>query len=103
MIINIKNTRYWVLAYQNNFINLRKLLKTLKMKKITLLAAVVIAASFASCKKNYTCVCTYTYAGTTETYTYDLGKIKKKDAKSSCDAAGSLWVSAGGTCEAKVK
>ena len=50
------------------------------MKKITLLAAVVIAASFASCKKNYTCVCTYTSAGTTETYTYDLGKIKKKDA-----------------------
>jgi hypothetical protein len=91
------------LAYQNNFINLHKLLKTLKMKKITLLASVVIAASFASCKKDYTCVCTYTYAGTTETYTYDLGKIKKKDAKASCDAAGSLWVSAGGTCEAKVK
>ena len=71
------------------------------MKKITLLAAVIVAASFASCKKNYTCVCTY--AGTTGTYTYDLGKIKKKDAKSSCDAAGSLWISAGGTCEAKVK
>lgn len=73
------------------------------MKKITLLAAVVIAASFASCKKNYTCVCTYTSGGTTETYTYDLGKIKKKDAKDNCNTVGSLWVTAGGSCEAKVK
>ena len=73
------------------------------MKKITLLAAVVIAASFASCKKNYTCTCTGTSQGVSGTYTYDLGKIKKKDAKSSCDAAGSVWISAGYTCESKVK
>jgi hypothetical protein len=73
------------------------------MKKITLLAAVVIAASFASCKKDYTCVCTVTSGGVSTNYTYDLGKIKKKDAKSSCDAAGSIWVAAGGSCEAKVK
>jgi hypothetical protein len=73
------------------------------MKKITLLAAVIVAASFASCKKNYTCVCTDTYNGTTETYTYDLGKIKKKDAKSKCDAVGAIWVADGGSCEAKIK
>lgn len=73
------------------------------MKKITLLAAVIVAASFASCKKDYTCVCTFTDAGTTSTYTYDLGKIKKKDAKASCDAAGAAWVTLGASCEAKVK
>lgn len=77
------------------------------MKKITLLAVVAIAASFASCKKDYTCVCTVpsssssAFAGTS--YTYDLGKIKKKDAKSSCEAAGSQWINIGGTCEEKVK
>ena len=75
------------------------------MKKITLLAAVVIAASFASCKKNYTCVCTGTQSGSTASYsyTYDLGKIKKKDAKSTCNSVGASWVTIGGTCEAKVK
>jgi hypothetical protein len=70
------------------------------MKKITLLAAVVIAASFASCKKDYNCVCTASGGTTT---TYDLGKIKKKDAKASCESVGSLWIAAGGSCEAKVK
>lgn len=73
------------------------------MKKITLLAAVIVAASFASCKKNYTCVCTGTSSGLSASYTYDLGKIKKSDAKSSCDAAGSVWITAGYTCESKVK
>lgn len=73
------------------------------MKKITLLAAVVIAASFASCKKDYTCVCTGTSSVYNSSYTFDLGKIKKKDAKSSCDAAGASWSSIGYTCEAKVK
>ncbi|MES2762169.1 MAG: hypothetical protein V4677_08180, partial [Bacteroidota bacterium] len=62
---------------------------------------------FASCKKDYTCVCTVpsnsssAYAGMS--YTYDLGKIKKKDAKNSCEAAGSQWITLGGTCEEKVK
>ncbi|MES2515878.1 MAG: hypothetical protein V4580_17115 [Bacteroidota bacterium] len=73
------------------------------MKKITLLAAVVIAASFASCKKDYTCVCTGTNNGVSGSYTYDLGKIKKKDAKASCESAGAAWIAYGYTCEEKVK
>lgn len=75
------------------------------MKKITLWAAVLMAAFFASCKKSYTCTCTRPNpsTGLNGTYTYDLGKIKKKDAQSSCDAAGSSWASIGYTCEAKVK
>lgn len=58
------------------------------MKKIILLASVITVASFASCKKNRTCECTYTNSGTTtvtshtssEVYT----KIKKSDAKYLC-------------------
>ena len=57
------------------------------MKKITLLATIVIATSFASCKKKYTCTCTGTSNGASGVYSYDLGKIRKKNAKSSCDAA----------------
>ena len=55
------------------------------MKKITILAAVVIAASFASCKKVYTCTCTYSYGGSSYSDTYSTGtKVKKKTAESWC-------------------
>jgi hypothetical protein len=55
------------------------------MKKITLLAAVIVAASFASCRKVYTCTCTYTYSGTTYTDVYTTGtKVKKKTAETWC-------------------
>ena len=75
------------------------------MKKIILLAAVISAATFASCKKDYTCVCAKSNpaSGFSGTYTYDLGKIKKKDAQASCDAAGSQWATIGYSCEAKLK
>ena len=69
------------------------------MKKITLLAVAFVAVSLASCKKNYVCECTYDGM----TYTYDLGKIKKKDAKASCDAAGAQWITFGGSCTHKAK
>ena len=54
------------------------------MKKITLLAVVLVAASFASCKKNYTCDCTWTDDGSSAG-SYTSGKIKKKDAKAWCE------------------
>ncbi len=73
------------------------------MKKITLLAVAFIAISFASCKKNYVCTCTVSSGTYQGTYTYDLGKIKKSDAKSSCDAAGTQWTTLGGTCDYKTK
>ena len=68
------------------------------MKKITLLAAVIAVASFASCKKAYTCACTTTvtspnYLGTgttTNVYNDDAAaygkKMNKKTAQSACDA-----------------
>jgi len=57
------------------------------MKKITLLAVVIVAASFASCRKVYTCTCTWTSSssGTTYTDVYSTGtKVKKKTAETWC-------------------
>ncbi|MBI3520835.1 MAG: hypothetical protein HY062_15970 [Bacteroidetes bacterium] len=56
------------------------------MKKITLLAAVVVAISFASCRKDRTCECTDTSGGVTYVTTTKV-KSTKKDATSWCDAA----------------
>jgi hypothetical protein len=73
------------------------------MKKITLLAIVVIAASLGSCKKDYTCECTIPASGSTpaSTYNYELKNVKKKDAKDACNSAGNVWILAGGTCAIK--
>ena len=58
------------------------------MKKIILLASVITVASFASCKKNRTCECTYTNSGSTNvtsnTSSTVLTKVKKSDAKYLC-------------------
>lgn len=75
------------------------------MKKILVLAAVVSAFSFASCKKDHSCTCTTTSSTTevivtdwqtsateTETNTYSgtgtgvviINDAKKKDAKKAC-------------------
>ena len=58
------------------------------MKKITLLAAVVIAASFASCKKNYTCACTWSDGTSAGSYTYKNTKKKATDACTANNVSG---------------
>lgn len=63
------------------------------MKKVLAIAVLGVFV-LASCKKDYTCTCT----ADGETYKYELKDVKKKDAKDACDAAGSLWILAGGTC-----
>ena len=50
------------------------------MKKITLIAAVIVAASFASCKKDYTCTCS---AGGGSNITKIIG-VSKKTAQANC-------------------
>ncbi|MES2566474.1 MAG: hypothetical protein V4565_06395 [Bacteroidota bacterium] len=72
------------------------------MKKIILLASVVTVASFASCKKDRTCECTYTNSGSTNvTHTSStvLTKVKKSDAKYLCtkDTYMSTNTTSGGT------
>ncbi len=59
------------------------------MKKITLLAVVLIAASFASCKKTHTCTCSDT--GSTGSFTYTQGKQTKKNAQATCDSYETVW------------
>lgn len=65
------------------------------MKKITLLAAVIVVASFASCKKIRTCKCTWT-DGSSISVNSDV-KLSKKDAKTWCE--GSTSGGSGYTCE----
>lgn len=65
------------------------------MKKVFFAAVAVLA--LASCKKDYTCECTYSGAS----YKYDLKNVKKSDAKKACDAAGNQWILLGGTCDFK--
>lgn len=53
------------------------------MKK-SLLVAAVACLTLASCKKNYTCECTFTNGGTTTTTSVTIKETKKK-AKEACD------------------
>jgi hypothetical protein len=48
------------------------------MKKITLLTVVLAAMTLGSCKKNYTCTCTFTGGGTTSTVSTTIHDTKKK-------------------------
>ncbi len=61
------------------------------MKKLIPVAAVgLIALMFTSCKKDYKCTCTWNIAGTAGSYTWDLGKQKKKDAEAGCKYAAAV-------------
>jgi hypothetical protein len=58
------------------------------MKKVLL--AVAVVAFFASCKKDYTCTCTF--LGTSETVDYnDLKKSEAETAEASCTSVGCTW------------
>jgi phage-related tail protein len=50
------------------------------MKKLSILAVVLVAASFASCKKDYTCTCSSTGGSNV---TKILG-VSKKAAQANC-------------------
>lgn len=62
------------------------------MKKITLLAAVVVAFTFASCKKDYTCECTFSGNGLSGTASTTIKDTKKK-AKDACEKDNTTGVS----------
>jgi len=66
------------------------------MKKLApIVALTLMAAAFASCKKDYTCTCKNSTGGT---FTYPFNKAKKKDAKAACDTWDNLYKSSGGSC-----
>ncbi|MGZ3862983.1 MAG: hypothetical protein ACXVPN_05290 [Bacteroidia bacterium] len=57
------------------------------MKKISILAIAAIAISFASCKKDRVCTCTFndgSPGATTVNYTVTLKKTTKGAAKAAC-------------------
>jgi len=54
------------------------------MKKLLLFVAVVSAFSFASCKKDRTCTCTYSNGTQSFTFVEVFTKAKKSDAKKQC-------------------
>ena len=71
------------------------------MKKITLLSIAVLAISFTSCKKDYTCQCTYTNTGsTTPTVTSVTLHTTKSKAKDACNQSATSGGS-GYTCVIK--
>ncbi len=56
------------------------------MKKLSMIAmGVVLVASLASCKKDYTCTCTWTDGSSSLSSSTTL-HAKKKDAESACEA-----------------
>jgi hypothetical protein len=54
------------------------------MKKLSLLAIAALAMSFASCKKDYTCKCTYSWTGGSGTQTTIIKGVSKKQAQARC-------------------
>lgn len=57
------------------------------MKKITTVAAIALLGAIVlpSCKKDYKCTCTYSVSGASQSVTYDLNNLTKKDAKAACE------------------
>lgn len=56
------------------------------MKKVAFIATVALAFSFASCKKDRTCTCTYNkaWASSTETQITTYNHVSKKAALANC-------------------
>lgn len=61
------------------------------MKTVVLLATVALAFSFASCKKDRTCVCTYEkpWAASSETEITTYDHVSKKPALATCNSGTS--------------
>ena len=66
------------------------------MKKVIFGSVLALGlVAFTSCKKDYTCDCTYTWEfdGVTTEYefSYSILKAKKSDAQANCDDYASTW------------
>lgn len=68
------------------------------MKKITSIALVtLLAVSFTSCKKDWSCTCKDKEGKETAKYTFP--KVKKSDAETGCNAWNTGASMSGGKCE----
>ncbi len=72
------------------------------MKKTLILIAIIGAVvSMSSCKKDYTCECVSTVAGTSTTTTTVLEDQKKADAETACNAGDGTVGEISVECELK--
>ena len=69
------------------------------MKKV-LFIVIIASASFASCKKNRTCVCTSTAGGTSLSTSTTINDTKA-NAKQTCEAQNASTAGATKTCALK--
>lgn len=67
------------------------------MKKIVVLAF-LSAIAFTSCKKKYTCNCTYPENSVYRNTAAESGKLSKADAERWCENAGNGAKLLGGNC-----
>lgn len=66
------------------------------MRKLLFISAVACIAliSFSSCKKSYTCACTYTTGGQTITTNHEIKTNRKLQATAEClDLEMQYWIS----------
>jgi hypothetical protein len=72
------------------------------MKKFVLFVAAAATLGLASCKKDWTCECTYTDSdGATQTTKTDINGKTKKDAEAQCEgkvSAGGVTFTTGSNC-----
>lgn len=73
------------------------------MKKSIFVLAGVAMLALASCKKDYTCDCSITTGGETNTIKADIKGAKKKDAQEFCDAAQATYSQGGSTATCTLK
>lgn len=80
----------------NHLDKIHNTLKATIMKKIAPIAAIaLLAVTFTSCKKNYTCTCKA--SGKTD-ISIPINKVKKSDATKTCDAAQTTYSAIGYSC-----
>ncbi|HYG51434.1 MAG TPA: hypothetical protein VD905_11050 [Flavobacteriales bacterium] len=58
------------------------------MKKGLLFVGALVAVTFVSCKKDYTCKCSYSSGGVTVDYTVIYKESKKSAAYAACEGKG---------------
>ncbi len=73
------------------------------MKKVlSIVAIALVAVTFASCEKSYTCECTYPNpAGGANLKWSSTFEAKKSEAKDACNSLGSIYIIGGGSCSLK--
>jgi hypothetical protein len=72
-----------------------------KVFAITIVSAFILTLSLTSCKKDYTCECTFTAPTAAITLPYE--NVSKKDAQDACDAAEVTYKNADPNASCEIK